>query len=365
MTSTIHPRWLTGAVALVALLGAERLARAEEAKAEVKTEGKAEGGEAAESEEAGEEAGEESHEGAGEEGERAHHRKHEKHEEVGVIGADLVLGWGKVPFAVQNPPGSGASPQVPTYSRADKTSSNVQSLILSASAEVVEHFEIGVRVPITFATFNPDGAPSRSTSGAGNVELEGEYGAPIAKGLRLVGALGLALPTASGTELPEDLDHAPAGSVDQSGYDRFSMNKAAAYARGYEDNALFEAGRFGIIPKLGLLYRTHGLSVEPYLKVENLVATDSTLATNYVGELVGALRVGYWIHKQFELAARVWFNTGFAGAADDKTTSGAVEPQVVLRFGPVRPYAGLLVPFAGPPNENSFIGARVGVSAGF
>ncbi len=143
------------------------------------------------------------------------------------------------------------------------------------------------------------------------------------------------------------------------------MAKAAAYARGYEDNALFEPNRFGIIPKVGLLWRFHGLSVEPYLKVENLVGTSSSLANGYVGELVGALRVGYWIRKEFELAVRGWFNTGFAGGNEDKMTSAAVEPQVVLRFGPVRPYAGLLLPVAGPPNDNGFIGARIGVAAGF
>ena len=143
------------------------------------------------------------------------------------------------------------------------------------------------------------------------------------------------------------------------------MNKAAAFARGAEDNALFEPNRFGIIPKIGLLYRTHGLSLEPYVKVENLIGTSSNLANGYVGELVGGLRVGYWVHKEFEVAVRGWFNTGFAGGDDDKQTSVAVEPQIVLRFGPVRPYLGLLLPVAGPPHDYSFIGARIGVSASF
>jgi hypothetical protein len=292
-------------------------------------------------------------------------KKHEKHEEFATVGADLVLGWGKVPFVVPNPVGGGAAPQTQTVSRQDQVSSNVQSFIFALSFEVAKHLDVGLRAPLTFATFNPDGAASRNTVAAGNVELEGEYSGAIARGLRLFGSLGVALPTADGNEIPNPLVNAPVGSIDQGSFDHYSLAKAAAFARGYEDNALFEPNRFGLVPKIGLLYRTHGLSIEPYIKVENLIGTSSNLENSYVGEFVGALRVGYWIHKEFEVAVRGWFNTGFAGGDEDKKTSAAVEPQVVLRFGPVRPYAGLILPVAGPPNDNGFIGARIGVSASF
>jgi len=290
-----------------------------------------------------------------------------KHEEVATVGVDLVLGWGKVPTVVPNPlgVGGGTAPQTQTVSRQDQTSSNVQSFLFAASFELGRHLDVGVRAPLTFATFNPNGAPSQTTFAAGNVELEGAYSGVVAHGLRLIGSLGVALPTADGNEIPDTLVNAPIGSIDQGSFNHYSAEKAAAFARGYEDNALFEPNRFGLVPKIGLLYRTHGLSIEPYLKVENLIGTSSNLANGYVGELVGALRVGYWIHKEFEVAVRGWFNTGFAGGSDDKVTSAAVEPQIVLRFGPVRPYLGLILPVAGPPNDNGFIGARIGVSASF
>jgi hypothetical protein len=327
-------------------------------------------GDANEPEKAVKADGDEAEAAKGEKGERGEglegHREHQEHEEIGTISVDLVLGWGQTPFVVQDAAGSSLTePQTPTFSRSDRTTANVQSFIFGTGFEVAEHLELGVRVPLTFATWNPNGSPSRSTAGAGNVELEGEYGGPVAKGLRLTGALGVALPTAEGDEIPDNLSAAPAGTIDVTRFDRYSMAKAAAYARGYEDNALFEPQRFGLIPKIGLLYRTHGLSLEPTLKVENLIGTSSVLANGYVGELVGALRVGYWVQKEFELAVRGWFNTGFAGGADDKTTAATVEPQLVLRFGPVRPYAGLLLPLAGPPNQNGFIGVRLGLSAGF
>jgi hypothetical protein len=285
-----------------------------------------------------------------------------KHEEIAKAGLDLVLGWGKVPFAVLNP-ATGAQP-VPSYTYNDKVPSNVQSFILSGGMEVVEHVEVGARLPFTFAGFSPDGTPGRSAQSFGNLELEGEYGAPVAQGLRLSGALGLALPTAQGNELDPNLN-AIATSVDQSGYDRWSLNRAAAAARGYEDNALFEPKRLGIIPKVGLLYRNHGLSLEPYLKLENLVATSSSLTNSYVGEFVGGLRVGYWVHKEFEVALRGWVNVGYAGGDEDKKTTLAIEPQAVLRFGPVRPYLGVIIPFTGPPNDGGFVGVRLGVDVVF
>jgi hypothetical protein len=285
-----------------------------------------------------------------------------KHEEVGKAGLDLVLGWGKVPFAVLNPP-TGAQP-VPNYTYDDKVPSNVQSFILGGGMEVVEHVEVGARLPFTFAGFSPDGTPGRSATSFGNLELEGAYGGRVAQGLRLTGTLGLALPTSTGTEIPPDLN-AIATNTDQSGYDRWSLNRAAAAARGYEDNALFEPHRLGIIPKVGLLYRNHGLSLEPYLKIENLIATSSSLTNSYVGELVGGLRVGYWVHKEFEVALRGWVNVGYAGADDDKKTTVAIEPQAVLRFGPVRPYLGVIIPFTGPPNDGGFVGLRLGVDVAF
>lgn len=286
-----------------------------------------------------------------------------KHEEIGKVGLDLVLGWGKVPFAVTSPP-TGAEP-TPSYSYQDKVPSNVQSFILGGGVEVIDHVEVGARLPFTFAGFSPDGSPGRSATSFGNLELEGAYGGRVAPGLRLYGSLGVALPTSQGTEVPSDLSNANVTAVDQSAYDRWSLNRAAAAARGYEDNALFEPNRFGIIPRVGLLYRNHGLSLEPYLKLENLIGTSSTLSNGYVGELVGGLRVGYWVHKEFEVALRGWANVGFAGADEDKKTTVAIEPQVVLRFGPVRPYVGVIVPFTGPPSDESFVGIRLGVDVAF
>ena len=288
---------------------------------------------------------------------------HAEHEDHFMLGLDLVLGWGKVPFAAQNLPTTGS--QAITYSRSDQTPSDVQSFILTGAAEVAERLGVEVRLPFTFATFSPSGSESRATTSFGNLELAGEYALPIAPGLRLVGALGVALPTAQGTEIPVGLSQQSAGNADVTGYDRWSLNRAAAFARGFEDDALFEPHRLGIIPKIALSYHRQALSIEPYVKVENLIGTSSTLDASYVGELVAGLRVGYWLHRELEVGLKGWVNVGYAGTSDDRTTAVALEPQVVFRLGPLRPYAGVIIPLAGPPSDNSFVGVQVGLSGTF
>jgi hypothetical protein len=226
--------------------------------------------------------------------------------------------------------------------------------------DLVEHVGVGVRLPFTFAGFSPDGSSGRSTTAFGNLEIEGEYGARVAPRLRLVASLGLALPTAQGTELPAALDQAQ--HVDAPSYDRYSLSLAAMAARGFEDNALFEPNRLGVVPKIALVYRSHGLSIEPYVKVENLIGTSTSLAAPYLGEVVGALRVGYWVQDRFELALKGVINGVFAGTGEDKQVAVAVEPSVVMRFGPVRPYAGVILPVVEPSSESGFVGVHFGVA---
>jgi hypothetical protein len=153
--------------------------------------------------------------------------------------------------------------------------------------------------------------------------------------------------------------------VNAGAFDRWSLSRAAALARGYEDNALFEPDRFGIVPKVALRYRFRALSIEPYVKVENLIGTKKSLDASYVGELVGGLRVGYWVHPRLEVALRGWVNGGFSGASEDRTTAAAIEPQVLAKLGPVEPFLGVLVPVTGPPSDGSFFGVRLGIAGRF
>jgi hypothetical protein len=283
-------------------------------------------------------------------------------EERARVGVDLVLGWGRVPFALQNLPTTGT--QSITYSRA-VVPSDVQSLIVGGSVVVAPRLDVGARLPLTFGTVSPGGSAARSATSLGNIELGGEYVAPLSDLLELGGAFGVALPTAQGDEIPEDLNGVDARLINFQSLDRFSVARAAAAARGYEDNALFEPKRVGLVPRIALSYRGRFWTFEPYVKVENLIGTSSALDAAYVGELVGVLRVAYRVLPAIELAVRAWANVGFAGTDEDKRTTAAVEPDIALSSGLLRAYAGMLVPLAGPPEEAGFLGVRLGLTGTF
>jgi hypothetical protein len=278
-------------------------------------------------------------------------------------GVDLVFGWGNVPFAVQNLPGTGN--QTITYSRSDATPSSVQSFVLSGLLEAAAHLTLGVRLPLTFASFSPNGSASRSTTALGNIELEGEFGAALGARVALMGSLGVALPTAQGDALPPGTTQQSAQLVDESAYDRFSLSRAAASARGHEDDALFEPHRLGLTPKLGLVYRARGVSIEPYVKLENLVGTSSALDPAYLGELVSGVRVGYELRDFLEVGLRGWDSLVLVGSSGGDTISAAVEPEVLLRSGFVRLLAGVIVPVGGAQWQSGFVGVRLGVSGVF
>lgn len=286
------------------------------------------------------------------------HEAPESEEKPFTVSLDLVLGWGKVPFAVQNLPTAGS--QAITYSRSDAAPSDVQSFVLGGDFEATEHFGVGVRIPFTFGTVSAAGSAARSTTAFENVELESEWSTHLGTDLKLVLGLGVALPTAQGEDIPTV---ASASSVEA--YDRFSLARAAELARGYEANALFEPGRLGVIPQVSLIYRGPRFSFEPYLKVENLFQTSSALDTPYVGELVGALRAGCFVVPHLEAAVRGWVNVGFAGTGDDRVVAVTVEPDVVGSFGPVRAYGGVVVPLTGPPEDAGFFGVRLGLAVAF
>ena len=229
--------------------------------------------------------------------------------------------------------------------------------------------ESSVRLPFTFATFSPSGSASRSTDVASATSSSrASTRVPVAHGPSPRRALGVALPTAQGTEIPVGLSEQSAGTRPSTGaYDRWSLEpgrrvrprlrgqralRAAAPRHHPEDRpratrvhgAQHRAVREGGEPRSGPRARS----------------TRATSASSWA-----ALRVGYWVHREFELALKGWVNVGFAGTSDDKTTAAALEPQVVLRFGSVRPYAGVILPLAGPPSDNGFIGVRSASQARF
>jgi hypothetical protein len=283
-----------------------------------------------------------------------------------MLGADLAIGFGKTAVVNQDIPGPNGITPATSISGAPLS---VESLIFAGGFEPVRHLGFGARIPLTLGSFSPPNRESRGTTVLGNIEIEGEYEAELSEQVKLLLSLGLALPTAQGDEVPDSVDRVAldsAGRVDQNSYDRGALNRAAAAARGYEDNALFEPKRFGIIPKIALHYAAPGgLRIEPYIKLENLIDTTGNADDKYLGEIVGALRVAYLVQKEIEPGIRVWGNIPLNGPNTNPV--GVVEPELRLHFGVATPYIGVIIPFAGPiaQDPTQFVAIRAGLAFRF
>ena len=243
---------------------------------------------------------------------------------------------------------------------------STQSFLFSFGAEVAKGVGLGFRLPLTLGSWSSPGQSTRSTSAVGNLELEGEYEMHLNHQMKLQFGLGIALPTAQGTEIPgqEELDaDRIAAQQNQSGYDKQAVNHSAAASRGYLDNALFETKRFGIIPMVGLHYTVSHVLIDPFVKMENLISSSGNPEHSYIGELVIGTFLGYEVLKQMDVGARVWANVLFAG---ESGTVAVVEPQLRFHFGNIHPLVSGILPFAGDALTNpQFGGIRVGVVARF
>ena len=300
------------------------------------------------------------------EGARADGEEKEEEESAPIrVGVDLVVGTGVSSVANTAPPTAVEAGPTNSIGSSQVTT---ESLIFGASVDF-GHFEVGARLPVTFGSFNPPDAPSRMTAAVGNVEVEGLYTHHLRHDLELRFALGIALPTAQGQEVPAhatDLAANSSGVIDQNSYDRGALNLAAAASRDWEENALFEPSRFGIIPKVEVGYERRALVLEGYVKLENLIDTSGKADHSYIAELVIGGRAGYRLCTHLEPGVRIWTNLGgeLNGITDDKPVA-VVEPEVRFPFHNVTGVVGGILPFAGPLTSPYFLGVRVGAVARF
>jgi hypothetical protein len=371
MTKLTNKYVLAVACAVVAL-GAPRLASAQDEKKEEKSGVSASGslslgGASADAKAEGKGGeGEKKPEGEGEKKEGAEHGEGEHGEEAEPrfrAGVDLIFGFGKTNTVSTTLPGTLATVPDSTLG-ASKIST--QSFLFTFGAEVAKGVGVGFRLPYTLGSWTQPGQSSRSTGAVGNLELEGDYELHLNPQMRLIFGLGLALPTAQGSEIPaqEELDADKiAAQQNQSSYDKQAVNTAAAASRGFLDNALYETKRFGIIPQVALNYTVSHVLIDPFVKMENLISSSGSPPHSYIGEVVIGTFLGYEVLKQMDVGARVWANVLFAG---DSGTVAVVEPQLRFHFGNIHPLVSGIIPFAGDALTNpQFGGIRVGVVARF
>ena len=290
--------------------------------------------------------------------------KKEDEDHLFYAGVDFVVGTAQTP-TVSVPSTSTGFPTSPVIATTKVTS---YSFLFNGGIEFTEGFQVRFQVPLANASiFAPD--DHRSVGAFGNVELEPEGRIKLADGLHLKLGLGIALPTAQGGEIPGTAAAIPSSGsgtgtgsgIDYSAYDRYAAQRTASAVRGYEEDALFEPSHLGIVPKITLAWASDSIRIDPWIKLENLISTES--GGKFIDELVFGVNLGYRASRAFEPGVRVWATVPVSNA--DFTTVAVAEPQLLFHFRPVDVSAGVILPFAGPLTSPYDIGVRLAAGLRF
>lgn len=280
------------------------------------------------------------------------------------VWGDAVFGFGKTAVINQNVPilGQGTG----TYHEAGARFSSA-NLDAGLTYAVIPGLAVGVEVPITHVVFTPGDTTSRSVDVLGNVELNAELEKHVSQHLVFVPGVEVGLPTAQGdSELPptKEVAEDPTTPRNQRALDEHSAQRAAANARGWEENHLFSPDRLGIVPRIAFIYEgIHNVELEPSVKMAALLSTNSM---PFEGDIVPGIRASYRFVKQLDAGVRVWANIPIGGTLpEDESTIGVVEPQLRGHFGAFTPIVGVVLPFAGPIANPENVGVRIALNGNF
>ena len=269
---------------------------------------------------------------------------------------DAVFGFGATPVLSQRIVGPFLSQEGRT---AETARFQTTSINLGLSYEVVSHLRVGALLPLGAGSLIPN--ETRGSTVVGNFTLGAEYEGHVREKVVVFAGLDLALPTASGNELPEARDVRTLGHVDQTSLDRRSLLRAMSDSRGREDTAAFATGHLGIVPKVGAVYNgMEKVELEGYIKYMSLHATASE--GSYEGAVVVAARGSYRFYKYADATLRAWTNIAVAGP---DAAVLIVEPQVRFHFGAVMPIVGVVLPVAGELTDPYDLGVRASLAANF
>jgi hypothetical protein len=286
----------------------------------------------------------EAHEHAAEAHESA---EHEAEEPVLEYSVDLAFGMATIDTVSNGVTGS---------SRAWST-----SLLLGAE-HPTPHATFGVRLPIVtggLTALDGDLASRFAGVALGNLELEATHHTELMHGLDFEFTIELALPTSTGIEAPKE----SAGPVDEAAVARGDILRAAEQIRGSQDSALFEPGRVGFVPKVGLNWHTGNWHVRAVAKLEVLADVRGTAEEPLITEFVATARVGYDIAHLVEPFLHVWTNLSFVGVSRDMVV---LEPGVRLtNLGHLHPSLSAIVPVYGPLIGEQAFGVRAMLTGSF
>ena len=202
--------------------------------------------------------------------------------------------------------------------------------------------------------------------------LQRRLGEPVSSGAsartarRLDGVVRAGLPTR--TERRQSawrIFSKPSAGADLSEMERAAQRRvvqlSAAGARGFEDKAMFERGRLGIIPRLQLVHQAGALALETFVKFESLVRVVESSDPSVLNELIIGGFAGYQLAHVVSLGARLWGNLTLN---DLEGSALVVEPQARAQLGPVRLALGCLVPIVNF-QDAVIIGVRLAAGARF
>jgi hypothetical protein len=274
---------------------------------------------------------------------------------------DAVAGFGSTGVISQRVVG----PQVTDEDRrAERASYTTGSFNLGLSYAPSEGWKVGGVLPIGFGSLSPNDSlfpeEKRGSTILGNVELAAQRTFMADRPLKVIFRLGLSLPTALGTDLPEAKEVPDLGHFDQRAFDRRSILQAMSNSRGREEGALYAPDHLGVNPKLGFVKTGEKTEWEAYVKYESLFATASK--SKYEGSVIVFGRGTYHMSKATDLTLRAWADFGFGG---EEGTTAVIEPQIRGHWGWVTPTLGVVVPVVGDLIKPWGLGARAAIAANF
>jgi len=297
------------------------------------------------------------------------HEKGEKEEEPDwEVAADVI---GGATTADVLSPGRPTRIEQPPLNMLDSTRITAYTFLFGVERHLGDRLTVGIRAPIVAATLASRTGISedRSVVLGGNIELEGSFVLARGKNWDLGVALGVALPTAGGTEPPSAAEVAadPAKRFDYKSIDVFAAAHAASATLGSYDSALFEPGNLGIVPQIYANIRISELTLTPTVKVENLINVTGDSDETYINEIVAGVRAGFHVTPAFEPGVHVWVRSLHqqAHSEDTSDTVGVVEPYMRFHLGGFQPGVSAILPFAGDLADAKTFGIRGGFIAEF
>ncbi len=293
-------------------------------------------------------------------------------ESRGAADLELVIGAGQVEALNPVPNSTIVSGQL-RYERA-LTDSVAAGIVLSGRWELTREVSLGLRFPVAVASLMPADDVSRSTVNLGNIEIEAEYEKELSEQVAFFVAAHLALPTASGSELPSEETLANnQASIDPVSADKYAVNHAVSSAYGDENTALWLAGYIGVVPVVGMKFHFGPVRIEPYVKLESMFSVRDQPQTPAIVELDVGGRAAVTVASfpataekktHFDVGVRAWGSFTLTDHEGDLNI-GVVEPELRIGSEQWRVTAGVLVPFVGELRDQGWVSGRLTATVTF